>query len=210
EQQQVSDFDSSTIESPLKVDKETVIDWKEKFFHPAGKVDTVKPKHSEKPVKRIVRYMTPRAVVLKNGLKPLNTARPLYTAHPKPTVTCAKPMFNTARHRTVNTARPFANTVRPITVNTSRSFVNTARANGFNGNPQMYDKGFVDSGCSRHMTGNLAYLSNFIEYDGGNVTFGGGAYGGRITSKGILNSNNIDFKDVYFVNELKFNLFSVS
>ncbi|GKE79713.1 putative ribonuclease H-like domain-containing protein, partial [Tanacetum coccineum] len=34
------------------------------------------------------------------------------------------------------------------------------------GNPQMKDKGFVDSGCSRHMTGNIAYLSNFKEFDG--------------------------------------------
>ncbi|GJY95011.1 hypothetical protein Tco_0511372 [Tanacetum coccineum] len=68
--------------------------------------------------------------------------------------------------------------------------------------PQHDDKGFVDSGCSRHMTGNIAYLSDFKEFDGGYVAFGGGAYGGRITG--------VDFEDVYFVNELKFNLFSVS
>ncbi|GJV54304.1 putative ribonuclease H-like domain-containing protein [Tanacetum coccineum] len=37
------------------------------------------------------------------------------------------------------------------------------------------------SGCSRHMTGNIAYLSDFKEFDGGYVAFGGGAYGGRIT-----------------------------
>ncbi|GJV82517.1 putative ribonuclease H-like domain-containing protein, partial [Tanacetum coccineum] len=33
------------------------------------------------------------------------------------------------------------------------------------GKPQIDDKGFVDSGCSRHMTGNIAYLSNFKEFD---------------------------------------------
>ncbi|GKC31725.1 putative ribonuclease H-like domain-containing protein [Tanacetum coccineum] len=49
------------------------------------------------------------------------------------------------------------------------------------------DKGFVDSGCSRHMTGNIAYLLNFKEFDGGYVTFRGGAYGGRITSKRQFN-----------------------
>ncbi|GJU72753.1 ribonuclease H-like domain-containing protein [Tanacetum coccineum] len=38
----------------------------------------------------------------------------------------------------------------------------------------------------------------------------GGAYGGRITGKGTLKTDNLDFEDVYFVNELKFNLFSVS
>ncbi|GJX93180.1 putative ribonuclease H-like domain-containing protein, partial [Tanacetum coccineum] len=78
------------------------------------------------------------------------------------------------------------------------------------GKPQQDDKGFVDSGCSRHMTGNIAFLSNFKEFDGGYVAFGGGAYGGRITGKGTLKTDNLDFEDVYFVNRLKFNLFSVS
>ncbi|GJY61774.1 retrovirus-related pol polyprotein from transposon TNT 1-94 [Tanacetum coccineum] len=62
----------------------------------------------------------------------------------------------------------------------------------------------------RHMTGNIAYLSDFNEFDGGYVTFGGEAHGGRIYGKGTLKTNSLDFKDVYFVNELKFNLFSVS
>ncbi|GJZ08692.1 ribonuclease H-like domain-containing protein, partial [Tanacetum coccineum] len=76
--------------------------------------------------------------------------------------------------------------------------------------PLMDDKGFVDSGCSRHMTGNIAYLLDFKEFDGGYVTFGGGAHGGRISGKGTLKTDSLDFEDVYFVNELKFNLFSVS
>ncbi|GJV80110.1 uncharacterized mitochondrial protein-like protein [Tanacetum coccineum] len=78
------------------------------------------------------------------------------------------------------------------------------------GKPQLDDKGFVDSGCSRHMTGNIAYLSDFKQFDRGYVAFGGGAYGGKISSKGTLKTDNLDFEDVYFVNELKFNLFSVS
>ncbi|GKD77197.1 putative ribonuclease H-like domain-containing protein, partial [Tanacetum coccineum] len=78
------------------------------------------------------------------------------------------------------------------------------------GNPHLNDKGFVDSGCSRHMNGNIAYLSNFEEFDGGHVTFEGGAYGGRISSKGTLKTDSLDFDDVYFVKELNFNLFSVS
>ncbi|GJT88007.1 putative ribonuclease H-like domain-containing protein [Tanacetum coccineum] len=49
------------------------------------------------------------------------------------------------------------------------------------GHPQKEDQGYVDSGCSRHMTGNLSYLSDFKEFDKGYVTFGGGARGGRIT-----------------------------
>ncbi|GJU53237.1 hypothetical protein Tco_1226951 [Tanacetum coccineum] len=90
--------------------------------------------------------------------------------------------------KSFNTARP-VNTVR--SVNTGRPF-STA------------------SGCSRHMTGNIAQLSDFKDFDGGYVTFGGEAYGGRITGKCTIKIENIDFDDVYFVKELKFNLFSVS
>ncbi|GJW19209.1 putative ribonuclease H-like domain-containing protein [Tanacetum coccineum] len=78
------------------------------------------------------------------------------------------------------------------------------------GKPQQNDTGFVDSGCSRHMTGNITYLSDFKEFDGGYVTFGGGAHSGRISGKGSLKTDSLDFEDVYFINELKFNLFSVS
>ncbi|GJU92124.1 uncharacterized mitochondrial protein-like protein [Tanacetum coccineum] len=37
------------------------------------------------------------------------------------------------------------------------------------GNPQHNDTRFVDSRCSRHMTGNIAYLSDFKQFDGGYV-----------------------------------------
>nr|GEU78880.1 reverse transcriptase domain-containing protein [Tanacetum cinerariifolium] len=53
-----------------------------------------------------------------------------------------------------------------------------------NGELQNDDKRFIDSGCSRHMTGNIAYLLDFKEFDGGYVTFGRGAHGGRISGKG--------------------------
>ncbi|GKE21910.1 hypothetical protein Tco_1433422 [Tanacetum coccineum] len=88
--------------------------------------------------------------------------------------------------------------------------VNAVKASACWGHPQQEDQGYVDSGCSRHMIGNMSYLSNFKEFDGGYVTFGGGAKGGRITSKGTLKIGKLDFEDVYFVKELQFNLFSVS
>nr|GFA56385.1 hypothetical protein [Tanacetum cinerariifolium] len=76
--------------------------------------------------------------------------------------------------------------------------------------PQKEDQGYVDSGSSRHMTGNMSYLSDFKEFDRGYVTFGRGAKGGRITGKGTLKTGKLDFEDVYFVKDLKFNLLSVS
>nr|GEY60022.1 hypothetical protein [Tanacetum cinerariifolium] len=71
------------------------------------------------------------------------------------------------------------------------------------------DKCVIDSGCSRHMTGNISYLSDFEEINRGYVTFGRNPKGGKITSKGKIRTRKLDFDDVYFVKELKFNLFSV-
>ncbi|GKC89556.1 putative ribonuclease H-like domain-containing protein, partial [Tanacetum coccineum] len=76
--------------------------------------------------------------------------------------------------------------------------------------PQKEDQGHVNSGCSRHMKGNMSFLSNFKEFDRGYVTFRGGAKGGKIAGKGTLKTGKLDFEDVYFVKELQFNLFSVS
>ncbi|GJV66387.1 retrovirus-related pol polyprotein from transposon TNT 1-94 [Tanacetum coccineum] len=178
------------------------------------------------------RNIVPRAVLMKTGLRPLNTARPVNTAHPKTTVYSARPMshFSKSAQSTVkrpyqmrtaltnknfsqkvNTAKGKFYTARPKAVNTARpntAVVNAVRAN--QGHPQKEDQGYVDSGCSRHMTGNMSYLSDFKEFDGGYVTFGGGAKGGRITGKGTLKTGKLDFEDVYFVKELQFNLFSVS
>ncbi|GJV68967.1 hypothetical protein Tco_1484476 [Tanacetum coccineum] len=152
------------------------------------------------------RNMVPRAVLMKTSLKPFNTARIVNTAHPKYTVFSAKPMScfpktaqSTIRRpfqskttlsnkrftHKVNTAKAQAvNTARPQAVKTARP--NTVVVNAVRGKPQQDDTGFVDSGCSRHMTGNIAYLLDFKEFDRGYVTFGGGAHGGRISSKGTL------------------------
>ncbi|GJU30543.1 ribonuclease H-like domain-containing protein [Tanacetum coccineum] len=135
---------------------------------------------------------------------------------------------NTARPRiVVNTAWPRAafNAARPrIAVNTARprSAVNTARPKVVlkavkgdlvhAGNPEqdLQEKGIFDSGCSRHMTGNKSYLTDFKEINGGFVAFGGNSRGGNITGKGKIRTGKLDFEDVYFVKELKFNLLSVS
>ncbi|GKB56659.1 ribonuclease H-like domain-containing protein [Tanacetum coccineum] len=140
-------------------------------------------------------------------------------------VNTGKGKFNTARPKAVNIARPnsvVVNAVRKNQVNAVKasacwvwrptklnSASITLKRHNY-GHPQIEDQGYVDSGCSRHMTGNMSYLSDFKAFDGGYVTFGGGAKGGRITGKGTLKTGKLDFEDVYFVKELQFNLFSVS
>ncbi|GJU94082.1 retrovirus-related pol polyprotein from transposon TNT 1-94 [Tanacetum coccineum] len=66
------------------------------------------------------------------------------------------------------------------------------------GNPQMdlQDKGVVDSGCLRHMIGNMSYLTGYKEIDGGYVAFGGNPKGGKITGKGTIKTGNLDFENV--------------
>nr|GEU71849.1 hypothetical protein [Tanacetum cinerariifolium] len=56
------------------------------------------------------------------------------------------------------------------------------------GNPQLalQDKGVINSGCSRHMTGNMSYLSDFEDLNRGYVAFGGNPKGGKITGKGKI------------------------
>nr|GEW89330.1 ribonuclease H-like domain-containing protein [Tanacetum cinerariifolium] len=52
--------------------------------------------------------------------------------------------------------------------------------------------------------------ADYQEIDGGFVSFGGNAKGGKIIRKCKIRTGKLDFEDVYFVKELKFNLFSVS
>ncbi|GKC08579.1 hypothetical protein Tco_1000189 [Tanacetum coccineum] len=144
--------------------------------------------------------MIPRAVLMKSDLVSVNTARQVHIAHTKTTVNAARPMVNIVKDKNVNTAKP-------------KAVVNAVKGNDVNvGNPQMdlQDQGVIDSGCSRHMTGNMSYLTNYEEIDGGYVAFRGNPKGGKITRKGTIKTGNLDFENVYFVRELKFNLFSVS
>nr|GEV74207.1 hypothetical protein [Tanacetum cinerariifolium] len=62
--------------------------------------------------------------------------------------------------------------------NTSEKGLNSNSGNSQN---IIDDKGYGDSGSSRHMTGNISYLSDYEPYDRGYVSFGQGS--GKITGK---------------------------
>ncbi|GJV00367.1 ribonuclease H-like domain-containing protein, partial [Tanacetum coccineum] len=134
------------------------------------------------------RNMVPRAVLMKTGIKAVNIARPVNTAHSKTIVYNARPM-----PKAVNTARP------------NSTLVNDVRAH--QGHPQKEDQGYVDSGCSRNMTWNMSCLSDFKEFDRGYVTFRGGAKRGKITSKGTLKT--ADGSQVLLKVPRKNNMYSV-
>ncbi|GKD10066.1 hypothetical protein Tco_1189751 [Tanacetum coccineum] len=83
-----------------------------------------------------------------------------------------------------------------------------SRNNGASMSFKRFD--YVDAQGIGHMTGNISRLTDYEEIDGGFVAFEGNSKGGKITRKGKIRTSKLDFKDVYFVKELKFNLFSVS
>nr|GEY08743.1 ribonuclease H-like domain-containing protein [Tanacetum cinerariifolium] len=55
-----------------------------------------------------------------------------------------------------------------------------------------------------------SHLTDYEEIDRGFVAFGGNSKGEKNNGKGKIRTGKLDFEDVYFVKELKFNLFSVS
>nr|GEU75507.1 retrovirus-related Pol polyprotein from transposon TNT 1-94 [Tanacetum cinerariifolium] len=66
----------------------------------------------------------------------------------------------------------------------------------------------VDSGCTKHMTGNLKLLCNFVEKFLGTVRLGNDQFA-LILSYGDLVQGNIMINRVYYVEGLNHNLFSV-
>ncbi|GJW28764.1 ribonuclease H-like domain-containing protein [Tanacetum coccineum] len=160
---------------------------------------------------------------------PLSAARPINTTAPKLFVNVAKTKPNAFQKAHSLSRRPFyqqialnnrslnnkVNTTKVNSVNTAKGkrVTSAVGKQGINaGDPQvaLKDTWIFDSGCSRHMTGNKSYLTDYHDYDGGFVAFAGNSKGGRITGKGKIKTRKLDFEDVYFVKELKFNLFSVS
>ncbi|GJX33442.1 ribonuclease H-like domain-containing protein, partial [Tanacetum coccineum] len=129
----------------------------------------------------------PKAVLTRTGKNPVNTARASGTN-----------TINTARHNVNRQAVP---TNAAMKVNIVKPIDYPHRA--------LQNKGIVDSGCSRHMTGNKAYLVEYQDFNGGPVAFRGSK--GYITGKGKIKTGKLDFEDVCFVKELQhFNRFSVS
>ncbi|GKF20234.1 hypothetical protein Tco_0068872 [Tanacetum coccineum] len=134
------------------------------------------------------------------GTKNVSTARHSFNRQAVLTsaamkVNTVKTIVNKVRPTTVfhKTYSPFLrpfNKTTSLRTNFSKQKVNTAKVNavkssaGCNWRPQRHNwhndyphkalqnKGIVDSGCSRHMTGNKAYLAEYQEFNGGSIAFG--------------------------------------
>ncbi|GJX96573.1 putative ribonuclease H-like domain-containing protein, partial [Tanacetum coccineum] len=86
----------------------------------------------------------------------------------------------------------------------------------YEGNPQqdLQDQGVIDSGCSRHMIGNMSYFTDFEEIDGRYVAFGGNPKGGKITGRFTIKTGKFDGKADerffvgYSINSKEFRVFN--
>ncbi|GJZ71882.1 hypothetical protein Tco_0635733, partial [Tanacetum coccineum] len=137
----------------------------------------------------------------------VNVARPMSYLSKTAYSTVKRPIYKNTSFKNSNINQR-VNTARDTNFNTARlkEVVNAVKGNIFNvvkasacwvwkpkhkvldhGNPQMdlQDQGVIDSGCSRHMTGNMSYLTDYEEIDGGYITFGGNPKGGKIIGKEV-------------------------
>ncbi|GKC72340.1 hypothetical protein Tco_1118223, partial [Tanacetum coccineum] len=152
----------------------------------------------------LVSLTTVRSVNTAQPKSTVNNARPMTNVFNKAHSTIKWPIHkktefknsninqrvNIIKDKNVNAARPRAvvNTARP------KAVVNAIQVSDglgpqkkliflpyVHGNPQqdLQDKEVINSGCSRHMTGNMSYLTYFEEIDGGYVAFGGNFKGGK-------------------------------
>ncbi|GJY64644.1 hypothetical protein Tco_0466104 [Tanacetum coccineum] len=111
-----------------------------------------------------------------------------------------KAVLNAVKGNQVNTARPkvVLNAVKGNQVNAvkaSACWVWKPKTKVIDhGNPQidLQDQGVIDSGCSRHMTWNMSYLTDYKEIYGGYVAFGGNPKGEKITDIRVLVSKRIE------------------
>ncbi|GJT32351.1 putative ribonuclease H-like domain-containing protein [Tanacetum coccineum] len=166
-------------------------------------VNTVRSVNTVRPFSTARSFNTVRPSYTAHPKSTSNCARPKTYFQNQAQSTVHRPFYKrttlTKRsyNQNVNTGRQNVNTGRQ-NVNTGRQNVNTVRAREFNavkpsacwvwkpikpnGASLVFNKyNYIDargrSKCSRHMSGNIAHLSDFKEFDGG-------ANGGRITGKG--------------------------
>ncbi|GKE00933.1 putative ribonuclease H-like domain-containing protein [Tanacetum coccineum] len=142
------------------------------------------------------RRFVPQAVLTRSG-KINSAVRPVNTAGSKTTVNHPRPISNVYKNGYSQVTRPFnkysanknsifnkkVNTIkvkdtttrdRAVVSKNKEKEVNAVKASACWGNPQQKDykeKGVIDNGCSRHMTGNKYYLTKYKDYDGGFVSF---------------------------------------
>nr|GEU33863.1 hypothetical protein [Tanacetum cinerariifolium] len=176
--------------TPVKMAKQTD---KSKNFSSSPKVD--KQKWNGKMTQKLGLVFTRSGRIPISAAKPkaatsTSTAKPVNTAGPKKSVNFSR--TTSTFHKSHSPIRRSFYKATTHSRRNSTKRVNTAGSKavgavkGNRGHPQqaLKNKGIVDSGCSRHMTRNKAYLSDYQKiHDGGFVAFGSsrGKFSGKVT-----------------------------
>nr|GEU90710.1 reverse transcriptase domain-containing protein [Tanacetum cinerariifolium] len=129
------------------------------------------------------KHMVPVAVLTHSKPVSMAAVRPVSAVMPKINVTQPKHVHPVV----TKTKSPMRrNITRSLSLKTSTSPPRVTIVQALVGNPQyaLKDKRVIDCEFSRHMIGNMSYLSDFEELNDRYVAFGGNPKGGKISGKG--------------------------
>nr|GFB88053.1 ribonuclease H-like domain-containing protein [Tanacetum cinerariifolium] len=158
-------------------------------------------------------HVVPAAVLTQSKLVPITVVRPVTTVVPKTNVTRPRQTKTVVTSLIHHLEGPLTvvqgiwewKPKCPVLDHVSRNTGASMTLKRFDYNDALgrskSDKRVIDSGCLWHMIGNMSYLSDFEELNGGYVAFGGNPKGGKISRKGKIRTRKLDFDDVYFVKE---------
>nr|GFB35032.1 hypothetical protein [Tanacetum cinerariifolium] len=136
------------------------------------------------------RHVVPTTVLTRSKLVPLTASVPHNNVlRPRPTKTVGTKPHSSPRRTINHRPSPSVSNFPPKVTIVQAPKVNAVKGiQGNWGNPYhaLKDNGVIDSGCSRYMTGNMSYLTDFEEINGGYIVFSGNPKGGKITSKGKI------------------------
>ncbi|GJY48530.1 ribonuclease H-like domain-containing protein [Tanacetum coccineum] len=165
------------------------------------------------------RKFGPTVVATKSRLVPVNAAK---QSSPR-----AAALISTARHVNTAASKPRVNAASPIKYSYFKAHLPLRRlevvvrtVGGKRGNAVKSSAcwiwrptGKVIDHISKDSGSYMPKKFDYVDPQGrlkGFVAFAGSPKGGKITNKGKIRTGKLDFEDVYFVKELKFNLLSIS
>nr|GEW05400.1 hypothetical protein [Tanacetum cinerariifolium] len=150
-------------------------------------INVVRPVRTAAPKISVTRTRQAKIIVT----KPNSPPRRHINRSPSPKANNSPPRVTAIKAPVVNAAKGMQGkwewklkcpVLDHVSCNTSASMI----LKMFDCNDALERSKVIDSGCLRHMTGNMSYLSDFKEPNGGYVAFGGNPKGGKISGKASL------------------------
>nr|GEZ36346.1 hypothetical protein [Tanacetum cinerariifolium] len=159
-----------------------------------------------KPDQDLSHTHRPSAPIIDDWVSNFEDESEIQTLQNVPTVLTRSKLVPITAVRPVTTDVPKISVTRPRQAKTIITKPNSPPRRHINRSPSPKASNFPPK-----VTAVKASMVNAAkELNGRYVAFGGNPKGGKISGKGKIKTGKLDFDDVYFVKELKFNIFSVS